>query len=657
MKWPGTIVFVKLSLVFIIGLCSIKESQAQVLPGDSLALVTLYNSTGGPNWTRKNNWLINPVSTWYGITVVGNRVTQINMNPISPPFSGNNLVGTLPSVLGSLTGLTRLDLAYNKLSGSLPLGIGNLTNLTFLNLSNNQFSGSIPSTIGNFTKLTSFLLNNNQFTGSIPTQLGSLTNLVQINLTFNNLTGTIPTTLGSLSNLTQLLLQQNQLSGSIPSQLGSLSNLVSLSLSENQLTGTIPTQLGNLSKLSELNLTLNQLSGSIPSQLGNLGNLQFLRLNRNQFSGTLPNELGNLSKLQELLLGNNQLNGAVPAGLAAIGTLTNAQFQNNSFTDMPAFGGSVFTLNVSTNNLTFEDLEPNRFISNFTYIPQKIIPGGGIQNKIVGEQFSIGFVVGGTANQYQWRKDGVNKSGATSTNLTIPAVDFPDAGVYALLITNSLVPGLILQTEPTTLTVTGIPIIDITSDGTNKPNGSTLTFDATDVFTDRFKELTIANNGSADLLISNVQVTGDFSLEGVAPPSIAMGSSAVFNLRFRPTEKGARVGTFTMTSNATIADYVINLEGDGEAELEIYNVVSTNLNGKHDFFNIRNIWLYPDNRVKIYDRWGNEVYDQSGYDSDTYKFTGESNKGKELPEGTYFYVIYKDQFSEALTGFLFLRRN
>ena len=34
------------------------------LVADSLALVELYNSTGGPNWTNKTNWLNGPVSTW-----------------------------------------------------------------------------------------------------------------------------------------------------------------------------------------------------------------------------------------------------------------------------------------------------------------------------------------------------------------------------------------------------------------------------------------------------------------------------------------------------------------------------------------------------------------------------------------------------------------
>ena len=50
---------------------------AQVNVQDSLALVDLYNSTGGPNWANQDNWLAGTVSTWYGILVTEGRVIAI----------------------------------------------------------------------------------------------------------------------------------------------------------------------------------------------------------------------------------------------------------------------------------------------------------------------------------------------------------------------------------------------------------------------------------------------------------------------------------------------------------------------------------------------------------------------------------------------------
>jgi gliding motility-associated-like protein len=628
--------------------------NAQVLVSDSLALVAFYNATNGPGWTNRTNWLApnRSVSTWYGVTVVGNRVTQLDMNPTSPPFTGNNLVGNIPTQIGNLTALTSLDLAYNQLSGSIPTQIGNLANLTFLNLSHAQLTGPIPSNISGLSNLNVLLLNNNQLSGAIPISIGNLVQLTQINLTFNNLSGAIPVQLGNLVNLAQLLLQNNLLTGTIPAQLGLLSKLTALSLSENQLSGTIPPQLGNLSSLVELNLTQNQLTGSIPSSLGTLVNLQFLRLNSNQLSGTVPAALGNLTKLQELLLSTNQLSGAIPVEIAGINTLANFQLHENSFTELPAFSqATLVRLTVRDNNLTFEDLEPNMGIFNFTYIPQKIIPGGEVRNLLLGSAFTKTFVVGGSANVYRWRKNNVNISGATSHTLDFASVSFEDAGTYELLITSPLVPGLTLQTEPTILTV-----IDIMADGQSLPGGGQLNFATTEIGNERFKELEIINSGGIPFLISGITLTGDFSLTEPFPQQVDQNSNATLTIRFSPTAVGARIGILTVFSNAAPV-YAINLVGEGDAELEVFNVVTTNTNEKHDFLKIRNITLYPENRVSIFDRWGNQVYERKSYDNNLNKFTGTSDSGVALPEGTYYYVIDINKSIKPLTGFLFLRRN
>jgi hypothetical protein len=94
----------------------------------SLALVDLYNSTDGPAWFDNSGWLTGPVTTWYGITVTGTRVTGISL-------AGNNLNGT--SSLGNMVNLYDLYLFNNQLSGSIPSSIGNLVNLTSLALPHN----------------------------------------------------------------------------------------------------------------------------------------------------------------------------------------------------------------------------------------------------------------------------------------------------------------------------------------------------------------------------------------------------------------------------------------------------------------------------------------------------------------------------------------
>jgi len=106
-----------------------------------------------------------------------------------------NLVGEIPSEIGSLTKLTYLYLGDNQLTGSIPSEIGNLTNLTLLNLVGNQLTGSIPSEIGNMINLKTLGLGRNQLTGSIPSEIGSLVNLKNLVLQSNQLTGIVPSSI------------------------------------------------------------------------------------------------------------------------------------------------------------------------------------------------------------------------------------------------------------------------------------------------------------------------------------------------------------------------------------------------------------------------------------------------------------------------------
>jgi len=245
----------------------------QVLEQDSLALVALYESTDGDNWTDYTNWLAGPVSTWFGITVTGNRVTKI-------------------------------DLQENHLQGEIPSEIGNLTALTRMYLIDNEISGAIPTSMSNLIQLQVLHLNENQLTGSIPPQLGNLTNLTGLNLGENQLTETIPTEIWNLTKLNYLALYSNQLSGSIPPEVSNLTNLQILTISNNQFESLIPSEIGTLSSLEYIDLFGNQFSGALPDEMINLTSLKNLNIFSNQFTD-LP-DLSSISTLVVLTIQNNQ---------------------------------------------------------------------------------------------------------------------------------------------------------------------------------------------------------------------------------------------------------------------------------------------------------------------------------------------------------------
>ena len=83
---------------------------------DRTALEALYTATDGANWTDSMNWNTD-TGDWHGVTTdEDGNVTYLILN-------NNNLSGTIPPALGSLSNLAYLDLSSNTLSGPHPAGI------------------------------------------------------------------------------------------------------------------------------------------------------------------------------------------------------------------------------------------------------------------------------------------------------------------------------------------------------------------------------------------------------------------------------------------------------------------------------------------------------------------------------------------------------
>ena len=101
---------------------------------------------------------------WWGIGCYFSSVTGWTIDDIS--LDNNELNGTLPSSISSLTDLTSLDVRGNFLQGSLPPSLP--PSLSKLDCSDNELSGTFPAFSTNGTLRCS----NNHFTDAVRVIVG-----------------------------------------------------------------------------------------------------------------------------------------------------------------------------------------------------------------------------------------------------------------------------------------------------------------------------------------------------------------------------------------------------------------------------------------------------------------------------------------------------
>jgi Leucine rich repeat len=179
------------------------------------ALIALYNTTNGDNWTTRWGWKegtlepdgFGPVgseSSWYGIYVSGDHVTKIDLRQ-------NNMAGVIPSELSNLNQLVYLNLSFNQLCGIIPSEFGKLSQMRSLILCYNQLSGRIPPELGNLSQMEHLSLFHNNINGAIPAELGNLSQVKSIFLDGNHLSGNIPLSLLDLTSLYDMCIDYNAL--------------------------------------------------------------------------------------------------------------------------------------------------------------------------------------------------------------------------------------------------------------------------------------------------------------------------------------------------------------------------------------------------------------------------------------------------------------
>jgi hypothetical protein len=125
---------------------------------------------------------------------------------------------------------------------------------------------------------------------------------------------------------------------------------------------------------------------------------------------------------------------------------------------------------------------------------------------------------------------------------------------------------------------------------------------------------------------------------------------------FGPNLTEIPAGNYTVTAT-TILGCSVTKDVSLLNDIRPYNGISRNGDTKNAYFHIDCIEDFRDNIVKIFNRAGTLVYEAIGYDNDNILFDGISNRGvspmgKNLPDGTYFYIIDKRDGSKPIAGYI-----
>ena len=94
-------------------------------------------------------------------------------------------------------------------------------------------------------------------------------------------------------------------------------------------------------------------------------------------------------------------------------------------------------------------------------------------------------------------------------------------------------------------------------------------------------------------------------------------------------------------------------------DIIVYNAISPNGDNKNPNFILRYIEVLAEtqkNKVSIFNRWGDMVWEGVDYNNTSVVFSGLNNNGGELPSGTYFYKIEFASGRKMETGYLSLRK-
>lgn len=172
----------------------------------------------------------------------------------------------------------------------------------------------------------------------------------------------------------------------------------------------------------------------------------------------------------------------------------------------------------------------------------------------------------------------------------------------------------------------------------------------------------IANGNSPVCIGSSINLTSQ-SIAGLS--YLWLGPNGFLSSFQNPvinsvTLNDAGLYSLTVSSNgcSSLPSYVTIIVTNCVVDFFIPEGFSPNGDGINDLFVIRGIDNYPANKLLIYNRWGNKVFEASPYHNtwDGKSMYGIVTSGDVLPIGTYFYLLDLGIGTEIIKGSIYLNK-
>ncbi|WP_160713999.1 MBG domain-containing protein [Chitinophaga solisilvae] len=241
---------------------------------------------------------------------------------------------------------------------------------------------------------------------------------------------------------------------------------------------------------------------------------------------------------------------------------------------------------------------------------------------VITPESSVTFCEGGKvtltstpANAYQWYRNGVAVNGARSRQY-----DAKESGSYSVTVTFEN--GYQLSTSSIAVTVTPVP------SGSVRANGNT----------------TISKGDALTLIAS-----GGASYKWQPANGLSSTNTAVTICR--PAETTTYEVVISNGNGCSVTRSIVIIVKE-DYKLEAVNVLTPNGDGINDRWIVKNIDMYPQNEVKIFDRAGRLLFRQKSYSN---TWDGTVN-GQPLAEGTYYFAIDMGTGAPLFKGFITIIR-